>query len=345
MSSTVSEKIRFYGLFMTLLMVIYHLQGILGNLGPADLAVLSAFKRHFQVVGTLGMAHFFIISGFLLYYHADDANVKSKLKRRVKSLLVPFLLWNAITALRQFVTDGGVFPAQSLKELLLGFSFNPFDGPLWYVFWLLILMLAAPLLVKRKKTVAAIAVVSFVISAFNLYPASLQDWVGFYWIRRAVFYLPCYFGGAFLALHCPDVIAKEQYDAQKIRWIACAVLAGLIVLTAVVQLDRFSSSVVLVLTPVAAWLAVPAKYFSFPMGLPFRISFFIYATHGSVFMPILNRLVLPLVSAGEATSSFTVIMINYFFVILIYLGNLAAVMIMKRIKLGWLCDLLSGGRV
>lgn len=330
---------------MTLLIVIFHLQGILGNLGPADSAVLSAFKQHFQVVVTLGMAHFFIISGFLLYYHADEGNIQSKLKRRIKSLLVPFLLWNVIIALRQFVTDGGVFPAQSLKELLLGFSFNPFDGPLWYVFWLLILMLAAPLLMKRKKTVAALAIISFVISAFNLYPASLQGWVGFYWIRRAVFYLPCYFEGAFLALHCPDVVAKEQYDAQKIRWIACAVLAGLIVLTAVVHLDRFSNSIVLVLMPAAAWLAIPAKYFSFSMGLPYRISFFIYATHGSVFMPILNRFLLPFVSAGEATPALTVILINYSFVILIYLGNLAAVVIMKRIKLGWLCDLLSGGRV
>lgn len=110
---------------------------------------------------------FFFISGFLFYtkLHIWDWSIwTGKLKKRIKTLLVPYLLWNIIAALVIYAysswrisLEGGI--PLSFSEHLSAWggwwdSGVSFDGPLWFVRDLMILCLLAPLiywLVKRMK--------------------------------------------------------------------------------------------------------------------------------------------------------------------------------------------------
>lgn len=100
---------------------------------------------------------FFLISGWLLYRSFAIKDFPQKILRRVKRLLVPYLVWNlffvvAYLVLAQFIprlsvrvasfgldTWGGVF------RKVLSLSESPIDGPLWFIRVLFILSLVSPL--------------------------------------------------------------------------------------------------------------------------------------------------------------------------------------------------------
>ena len=46
--------------------------------------------------GTVSLSFFMICSAFLLYYNLTKENVVEKFRRRIFSLLVPFMIWNVV---------------------------------------------------------------------------------------------------------------------------------------------------------------------------------------------------------------------------------------------------------
>lgn len=61
-----------------------------------------------QILARLAVPIFFIISGFLFFYHTpvfDKSAYWSKLKKRARTLLVPYLLWNALVILFYFFAE------------------------------------------------------------------------------------------------------------------------------------------------------------------------------------------------------------------------------------------------
>lgn len=133
-----------------------------------------------DVFPRIGVPLFFFISGFLFFYHTDfNAEAyKKKLKSRVNSLFVPFILWNLIfiaySAFRLLPFMARFFPNAyktqidlSLPAILQTFwnakegifirpiedltteinnSIYPIDVPLWYVRDLMIAIICAPIL-------------------------------------------------------------------------------------------------------------------------------------------------------------------------------------------------------
>ena len=143
-----------------------------------------------EVIPTIGVPLFFFFSGFLFFYNKDfNCNVyKQKLRTRIKTLLVPYLLWNFIAILihlffmMPFLSS--VFPNFSMTEIHLTperlfntfFSYFPNEGiflsptieslgvvtkdpgpidlPLWYVRDLMLMILLSPMiwwLIKKTK--------------------------------------------------------------------------------------------------------------------------------------------------------------------------------------------------
>lgn len=113
----------------------------------------------------LAVPCFFFVSGYLFFTKMQEwdwACYKGKLKKRVRTLLVPYLLWNVIAAallysyrswrMRLDGLDPVSFIAQ-VKEWGGWWDADvSFDGPLWFIRHLMFLCLLAPLvwyLVKR----------------------------------------------------------------------------------------------------------------------------------------------------------------------------------------------------
>lgn len=139
---------------------------------------------------------FFLISGFLFFYHVDRIDnelIKGKIRKRFHSLLIPYLLWNLLAVSTilgvKYLTGTLLSEDVSVKNCIeyfwcnnqwftdrtniLGWSAmmtGPADLPLWYLRDLIVVTLFSPILYVaiRYLKKCFIAVLS-VIYVFNLW--------------------------------------------------------------------------------------------------------------------------------------------------------------------------------
>lgn len=123
---------------------------------------------------------FFFLSGFLFFYNKNTKQpgfYRSQLKKRVKTLVVPYILWNTVAfvflwiktlpsmspyfprlagqklGLVDFINAYGPFTFKPMHGMLGNYdpASAPADVPLWYVRDLLAIMLFAPLIYRMVK--------------------------------------------------------------------------------------------------------------------------------------------------------------------------------------------------
>lgn len=150
-----------------------------------------------HVLTQIAVPMFFFISGYLFFKGLESWNLNSfgsKLRRRLKSLLIPYLIWNTIQALviigvmilayllmgksisrisEWFCNIGyfyGVYWSDQttvvLKENMLGLPFYksfPLLMPMWFIRDLMVTVLLAPILwlLLKKIPLIILAVLSF----------------------------------------------------------------------------------------------------------------------------------------------------------------------------------------
>ena len=151
------------------------------NYGQATKNVLESviyFLTMLLVTGLVysAMAIFFFVSAFLLYKDFDENNVKAwyigKLKSRFKSLVIPYLLWNAIwTILFLFVgildkgNNTNITNNPTIYDFLNGVFFAAYNEVFWYVKALIIYVIISPLIgIIAKKYKGLIIVIGFFLS-------------------------------------------------------------------------------------------------------------------------------------------------------------------------------------
>lgn len=125
-----------------------------------DFPIYSTISYLFSsIIARISVPLFFFFSGFLFFYRTSfnfSVYIK-KIKKRGRTLLIPFLLWNFIAVALTFVLHT-FFPNitiddstrnQSLLDLLLTFwnyhSGAPTNYPLWFIRDLIVVMLFSPL--------------------------------------------------------------------------------------------------------------------------------------------------------------------------------------------------------
>ncbi|MBR2846452.1 MAG: acyltransferase [Clostridia bacterium] len=112
---------------------------------------------------------FFIFSGISFFKNYDNSQYLKKIKSRVFTLIIPYLLWNTIwtvfdivcsyTFLSQYFMGRPKF-VLTLANVLRGIFLYGCNGPFWFIFNLILFSLAAPLvhLVVRNKYVGIASV-------------------------------------------------------------------------------------------------------------------------------------------------------------------------------------------
>lgn len=162
-------------------------------------------------LGQTAVPGFFSLSGYLFFRNAGENEgisfFTAKWKKRIHSLLLPFLIWNSIYYLIYIFTgraEAGVSAAFSSIVL------NRCNPVFWYLRELIILTLLTPIIylfIKGGLPGLLVLAAGFLAAVFyDLFPFHIVN-------EDALFY---YMTGAFLAMHFKGFI--ETSDKQRGSW-------------------------------------------------------------------------------------------------------------------------------
>lgn len=122
---------------------------------------------------TICVPMFFAISGYLFFRGFSISKLKGKWERRIKSLLFPYLIWNALYVAFMVI----LYKAGFIKELTIGIDLpgisrgilNAECSPLWFVRYLMLFMCIAPItyFILRKRILGALVITGMIV--FNFY--------------------------------------------------------------------------------------------------------------------------------------------------------------------------------
>lgn len=248
---------------------------------------VRGMQLYFQsVITPIGVPTFFVLAGATLFRDYTPRKYPQKLKGRIFSLLIPYLLWNTLNMLfemfatvflsRYFVGRAPFeFTASNILWGILSYRYN---GPFWFVEVLIQFVLLAPLvdLVTRNKYIGIAAIASLAI---------VTHWpVWNDWIYTCMVYFLC---GAMIARYCWDWFAKPA--SRRMQLICGAILVA----ANIIRYYGFSHNIG-VIAPIKALLYVgEGLCLWFFADLFFSIdrphtpaflehSFFVYAMHTNV---------------------------------------------------------------
>ena len=294
---------------------------------------------------------YFFISGFVFFLSVEWSRGKyiQKLKNRVKTLLIPYLIWNTIALLLMVVSQFyfASFSSISMSSWNLTFgnilscywvytgqlfgieipgAVNPIDIPLWFVRNLMIVVLCTPLLYRLMKRgncwfVVSLGVLWFFKECFDERYAFLNGWLS------AFFFFSW---GAYMSINRKDMLVEFgryfrlsvfMYPILGISYVAAVHWCPEICKT-IKSLNVFFG--LLFAYNLAAWL-LRKKYCK---ASPFLASssFFIYVSHMLICGKILKILYVYL----QPASSFSILFIHIFTVVLTLALLLSAFYLMRR---------------
>lgn len=284
------KKITFLTVVLTFLIVLHHATPNLRfGIGlDRSTPVIYGIKTLTEIAVPL----FFFISGLLFYYNCSREVIVGKIKRRVKSLIIPYLLWNAlffviywmlshwdVTASRMNM----VAMPSGIADVMLRILDSRFT-PLWFIKDLIIFTLSAPVIfVLIRNCNLAIITLSLTLLA-GLF-------LGFPY-QSPLTWLPVYLQGAVLGKYYYGSPSRQGADAITGLFktkalscvVSCTVFASFICLYILVYFVPDSITVFRYATPLILWMItdfVLGRYLntSFEIKAWMGYTFFIYCTH------------------------------------------------------------------
>lgn len=318
LSSTI-DLLRFP---LAIMVIFIHMNPHVINLIDADFSLLSVHGIY-NIVGIVGshvLTHiavptFFLISGFLFFNNFKKWSwdiYKRKIKSRVKTLFVPYVLWNLIPFLLLLSSMfAGVIlkgkPIDGIEQLIedkgwhifydyhewgttrinwLGYNLRmtgPYDLPLWFLRDLIVVTLLTPVIYyaikKLKMSLVLVLFIAYISRVWTLVP-------GFN--VTAFFYFST---GAYFALNELDIVSF----ARKFKYLFLPLSTMLLVITIIYDgpntdvgqntLPLFVCCGVFTAFIISSWCV--EKYNIKPNKFLVSCCFFVYAFHG-VSIPLIG---------------------------------------------------------
>lgn len=193
MNKFLSYKISYFNFFLSVLIVILHsnCQKTLGwvNDGSMFAGVLSFMSSILTMVGHLAVPTFFMMSGYLFYRNiAGVQNTFTKIKKRVRTLLIPYLLWNSffvflfLCILNTPLVNYMHMPnnLRTWQDIVLAIL-NSSMTPLWFVKDLMIFVLLSPVIYYISRSMYALFF-SIIAAIFYAVNADVNYFSWIYWL-------------------------------------------------------------------------------------------------------------------------------------------------------------------
>lgn len=211
-SKTIEQKflnvLPIINFLLSLLIVFHHgftrQVDFLGTNNVSAYGLTTAIERFMYNLSECAVPIFFFLSAFLFYRTFDGTKEKylQKMQRRIKSLLIPYLIFNTIGYVKALVFSGR---SGGVADFFLSLLYSD-TMPLWFIRELIMLSLLAPVIYKIKRSLSLTVIVcllSVILAILGL--------VGY---RCFVYWLPIYLAGAAFDKKC-IAIAYSFFERHK----------------------------------------------------------------------------------------------------------------------------------
>ena len=295
------KKITFLNIILTCMIVMLHATPNLRFGLPlgSNTPVIYGLRNALEVAVPL----FFFISGLLFYRSCRSNQIYHKIKRRFSSLVVPYLLWNALFFAIYWVLSHLDFTASRMHMVevpgdplfVLNGILNSKFTPLWFIKDLIIFMLCAPVIYFLIHT-GRLAIVTLAVSVTVglIFDFSYEN---------PIVWLPVYLQGAIIGRYYYSEQSHHTYTALSAhlkgrysRKVAVAILSVCILcLYLMILFEPKAMNIFRYVTPIIIWVStdlVLGRYLddSFVVKTWMGYTFFIYCTHYFV-LNILQKIV------------------------------------------------------
>ncbi len=177
-------------------------------------SIISFLKSVSQVAVPL----FFLLSGAVFFRDYTLKSALQKYKNRIKSLVVPYLVWNLINMLFEFICSytfisnyfvGREKTQITLQNVLKGIFLHEYSPPFWFVQNLIIFILLAPVfyMLLKNKIVGGISIASVTVLYF--FGIKIPETI-FYRASSIIFFMV----GAYIGIHYFSKLANDIKNAN-----------------------------------------------------------------------------------------------------------------------------------
>ena len=303
-----------------------------------DLEKVAAFERFLgNTVAQIAVPGFFMMSGYLFYRNFSWGNLEKKWESRIKSVLIPFLLWNFIYYLGYVigsrlpvVTDivgkGKVpFNWYTAVDAVLHYSYN---YVFWYLYQLILLIILAPVIygVLKCRVLGCAVLISlfYLVQRGAMIPVLNLD---------ALFY---YGLAAFWGIHGTECVEGSWSWKKGLAGAGAAV--GAIALPIMFQSEGIGAKVwYRAMMPQGLWLMANPDWLPGAKGW-MKYNFFLYATHFAL-VRLINK------TAARVLPGYWLFPVALFLVmpgIMVWFSSRWGAWLKRRLPRLWM--LLNGGR-
>lgn len=204
MDKRISSNIKIFSFVVSCFMVLFHawMYDNSNAVNQFDRELSELINYDYKLLAFFGLSFFFSVTGFLLFYGLNYRNYLKKIERRVHSLLIPYLIWQALVLIKDLCI-GRRYEIPDVLLRTFGLELWPLNGPLWYVYvvFLLALLLSPVLLLmfssKRSAWISTFAMLILIrfLKQTSIEPVRIVVSYGLF--SRILTYLPAYMIGAY----------------------------------------------------------------------------------------------------------------------------------------------------
>lgn len=335
--------------FLTVGMVMYHARWIdyfnIEYSNIIDRKILSFYFRFAEHIGTVCMTFFFFMSAFWFYKGTNsNKDILNKCKKRLKTLLIPFLLWTIILGLYKI---GNSEISLASNNIFYYIFESPVAGPLWYILGLLILQLLSPIFIlfkKNKKITTFLFVFGIgyvLLRNFNIIPhmLSFKNW---WWYNNLIYYLPAYLIGAYIGLYFPTFLIEKKYEKKSHTIMGVVLLVVCFILWHYFNDYRFILIYALI-ELVGMWLVLKPSIFKKTIPTFLSCEFYVFALHNPILIPKTKQWLVNLLN-NIKLSGVEVVFIKTFQLLIILLISCLIRLLIRKLLPKIVDQQLTGGR-
>lgn len=240
---------------------------------------------------------FFVIAGVLFFRDYNKTKYYEKIKRRIFTILIPYLLWNAIWMLfsiaisYSFISNYFIGRQKFIitpSNIFLSLFLYKCNGPFWFIFDLLIFSLAAPfinLIIKNKYVGFLVVVFIPVLASYGI---CLPE--KFFFDSQAIMYYltGCIIGKHYFPIFIKPACSKHQWQSM-LFLLLIAVLIFLEYKTSLILIPKAFNSIVRLISALSFWYASDLFVNKLRPHSIYKTSFAMYAMHSNV-MSIITKI-------------------------------------------------------